>query len=133
MLTPHFSFAIKPVSVVARLLSALSHAASAGLPLDRATRWQQQTGHFLFRLLPDRQGALANKHIPGCTQDRDTLAYRGSFSEWQLPLTRLAGLAVERSPGVASTYGGARNIDLPRKGSGILLPTSYDTVGKGGL
>ena len=56
MLTPHSRFAIKPVSVVARLLSALSHAASAGLPLDRATRWQQQTGHFRFWHPSSRKG-----------------------------------------------------------------------------
>ena len=44
------------VSVVARLNSALSHAASAGLPLDRATRWQQQTGHFRFGHPSSRKG-----------------------------------------------------------------------------
>jgi len=38
------------VSVVSRLFSALSHAATAVLPLERDTRKQQQTGHFRFGL-----------------------------------------------------------------------------------
>ena len=36
------------LSVIARLISALSHAAAAALPLVRAIRERQQTGHFRF-------------------------------------------------------------------------------------
>ena len=56
MLTPHFSFAIKPMSVIARLTSALSHAAAATLPLVWAIRKQQQTGHFRFGHPSSRKG-----------------------------------------------------------------------------
>ena len=44
------------MSVVSRLFSALSHAATAVLPLERDTRWQQPLGHFRFGHPSSRKG-----------------------------------------------------------------------------